>query len=208
MFADRARMGASVRKIAIIDDSTFAPSSGTGTDTHTYTSKTSTGPDTIVFLTWTGQFSTLSGVTYGGVSMTQLVIGGSASNACAIYYISGAQTGNVVVTFTGSISDSQITIASLTNLQSATAVDTDVDSVSPCDMDALDTPGVGGIRLVCFASTVDATGCTWVNATELSDVDIGVDRHSTAYTLGDDGSTISLSAGGGGTDVMVGVSLR
>lgn len=212
MLADRARMAAAAPRedVTIVDDGDAAPSSGAGTATHTYNSQTSTGPKSALLITWreASDFE-LSTVTWNGNSMnilaqTHFVDANGVGAAIAI--ISGAQSGNVVLGFSGSVDDSHITKVSLDNLVSIAARDTDTDTDN-VNLDNLTSPGDGGIRLAAFADKSSGNTVSWTNATELSDLDAGAHRHSAAYDLGDDGGTITPS--GGSTDQAVaGVSLR
>ena len=210
MMAAAAAAVAGVADITIVDDGDAAPSSGTGTATHTYNSQTSTGPSSVVALTWfkSGANTTLSSITWGGVSMSILVQSGTVNASgdnvgAAICIIAGAQSGNIIATFSGSTGDSEITKVSLDNLQNLTAVDTDA---AANDLSALLSPGAGGIRIGASANNAQSTAVSWTNAIEIADLSIGSSRHSAAYDLGDDGGTISCT--GSPRVRTVGVSLR
>lgn len=208
--------GALVRDITVVNDGDAAPSSGLGTATHTYNAKTSTGPFTLVCITWreANTSRTLNGVTWNGVAMTSLVnvrgaIGGGDEAGCAIFAIAGAQSGNIVITFDAGAADSQITILSLANVVSLTPVSTDSEqgSGTATDLDSLLSPGVGGIRIAVLNAAGDTSAITWAVGTEVSDLDAGVWRHSAAYHLGDHADAIGFT-GGTGVTLMAGVSLR
>lgn len=210
----RAAGNAGVADITIVDDGDAAPSSGTGTATHTYDSQTSTGPHTAVIITWQ-DFSdlTLSSLTWNGDAMSILVQGTTNDGQGAAIAIidGGARSGNLVAVFNAACDDSQITKVSLANLQSMTPVDTDLEADitvgGTADLDSLSSPGVGGIRIAGFANRTETTAVTWSNATELSDLNAGAWRHSAGYDLGDDSAAIAAN-GDAETEVIVGVSLR
>lgn len=198
--------------IAIVDDGDAAPSSGTTTDTHTYDSQTSVGPTTVLAITWDASTPrTLSTATWNGVAMAILDQVSDSDVGAAIAIISGAQSGSVVLTFSGTLADSHITKISLANLRSHTPVDVDEGNVTAnsLTLSALASPGVGGIRIVVAATNQQGTGNTWTNATEISDLSASaVLRHSAAYDLGDDGGNIVVENGAGEDICAVGVSLR
>jgi hypothetical protein len=188
--------------ITPVDDGDAAPSSGAGTSTHTFGSQSSTGPFSFVKITWiedTGSDRTITSATWGGAATTipvQEFMPTAVEDGigAAILYIAGAQTGNIVVNFSGDVEDSQITKVSLDNVNT-TFIDTDFDAQesTSLNLDALSSPGLGGIRLAVYGNTSDASGCTWTNATEIADLDAGTFRHSAAWDLGDDGTTINCS---------------
>lgn len=204
--------------ITIVDDGDAAPSSGTGTSSHTYNSETSTGPASVVMFTAENSAAfTLSSATWNGSSVDILFQdsfdAGSGTRLCAGFlYASGAQSGNIVLNWSTSVVDSEITIVSLTNLVSSTTVDTDshgAASVTPVDLDAISSPGQGGIRLAIYCSGENATiSGSWSNATELSYVDAGGFQHTTAYDLGNNSTTIDPNRTGDANKLAVAVALR
>lgn len=212
MLATRMRMAGAIGDIALIDDGDAAPSSGTGGTAHTYSSQTSTGPTSVLAITWVGDgaLRTLSSATWNGNAMSILVQRSTGSNwdRAAFVAISGAQSGAIVLNFSGNVSDSHITKISLTNVQSLTPLDTDSaeGEDAALSLASLSSPGEGGIRLAAIAGAADTVDTTWTNATEIADLDAGVERHSVAYDLGDDGTTIS--ADNDGFQTLVGVSIR
>ena len=201
--------------VTLVDDGDAAPSSGTGTATHTYNSQTSTGPVSVIAITWDdGGGRTLDSITWNGVAMTIMVQanvsgGSTAIPGAALCIINGAQSGSVVATFDASCDDSEITKISLSNLQSLTPIDTDSESSTSggSNLDSLASPGTDGIRLTAYAEDNPTASVSWTNATEVSDINGGSWRHSVAYDLGDDATTIEAN-GGGDDEVHVGVSLR
>lgn len=208
-----------VGDIAVTDDGDAQSSSGAGTATLTFNSQTSTGPHSVIGITWhkATTTTTLSSATWGGSSMSILeqiaYDPGNDCIHCAICIIAGAQTGNIVLNFAATITDAEITKLSLSNLQSMTAVDTDEESASAggSDLDSLTTPGTGGVRLAVLMNLGSATAVTWSNASEVSDLSVtsGAEswRHSMAYDLGDDSGAIAGN-GGSNDEAHVGVSLR
>lgn len=208
-------VSAGIGNIAVIDDGDAALSSGGGTSTVTFSAQTSTGPTSVICITWykATTATTLSSITWNGSAMSILEQinrdAGSDTMGAAIAIIDGAQSGDVVATFAASVSESEITKLSLTNVQSLTAVDTDEEGAAAggSDLAALTSPGLGGVRIAAFANLGSAVAVTWSNATEVSDLDAGTYRHSVAYDLGDDATTI-VATGGSNDEVHVGVSLR
>lgn len=201
--------------IAPVDDGDFAPTGGTGTAVHTTATMTSTGPDTVVAITWDNVAAarTVSTVTFNAVGMTELHEAGRATDSnvgCALYYLTGALSGNVVVTFDGTVADSHITILSLDNLISGTAVDVgDAGAATGTgtSMTNLLVPGMGGIRIGVYANDTGTTAVTWTNATEQSDVDAGAHRHSVAWVEGSSNDNI-LADGASDDHQLIGVALR
>lgn len=201
--------------VTVIDDGDVASEEAGGTtDTHTFSSETSTGPDTILCATWIGGFAgavTLTSATWNGSPMTILVQANeaTASLGAAICYISGAQSGDIVLTFSNVATDSAITKLSLVGLSSSTAIDTDSESSAAggADLDSLSSPGSGGVRIATFANATSGTGVTWTNATEVADTSAGSYRHSAGYDSGADATAITADGAAAG-EVIVGVSLR
>lgn len=216
MLADRVRMAAGNTDVQITLDGTHTTAdSGAGTTQHTHNSVTAAGPVSVLFVTHrdAGNVDQVS-ATWDGQAMTQLVHRRNSVEAgpfcsCAIYIIDGAMSGNVVINYAETVDQSAVTAASLRNLESLTAIDTDGENTASgnAKLDALLTPGDGGIRLALFANATAATAATWTNATELTDFASGNHRHSVAYALGDSASTITPDSAGG-IEVVVGVSLR
>lgn len=203
--------------IALIDDGSASSGTQLNSSTATITGLSSTGPHTFLLLTGGCDATALSfsSVTFGGNSCTSLVFVQDAGNQAwaAIYYIAGSQTGNIVVTTSGTPDwDANATIVSLINLQNSSPVDTDSASnasATALSLSALTSPGTGGIRLVAFAHDDDTNGVTPTNATEIDDEDGGAARHWTAYDEGPNATTITAtSAGAANNCAMVGVSMR
>lgn len=210
------RFGAIVNFIA--DDGDAAPSSGVSTSVHTYNSKTSTGPQTILCLTaWDANAPadiSPTSVVWGGTSLTK-IRGTTTENVHASIwgYLGGALSGNIVVTFSAGSSnpdDSEITILSYSGIQSLTAVDSDIgteETGSSISFDALNTFDADGCFVCCAMNEADTTAVTWTNATERSDLDAGSFRHTVANGTGTPSGTITCS-GGSADWSFVGVSLR
>lgn len=207
------------RDVAFVDHGDATSGTISSGDTATLTGLTSSGPHTYVLLTGGADGSTvsISTVTFGGNSMTEKVFVQSAAGDdwAAIYYIAGAQTGDIVVTLSSAISwDAAATAVSATGLRSATNIDTDTavsDSATSLSLSALTTPGDGGARLVSFSHSASAGTVTPTNLTEMSDIDGGSTRHVAGYDLGDDGTTITCTtteSPGLTRCAMVGISIR
>ena len=200
-------------------DGDFAPDSGTGTAAHTYNSITA-GPISAVArsgvaITWdnAGAVRTVSGVTFDGNAMTESHEAGRATGlnvGCAFYIIDDSQSGNIVVTFDGTVDDSHITVVSLEDVISETPVDVGNAGAATgtgTSMTNLLVPGMGGIRIAVYANDTGTTAVTWTNATEQSDVDAGSHRHSVAWVEGN--SNDNIKADGASDDhQLVGVALR
>lgn len=198
---------------APVDDGDATNSSGLAS--HTYAAQTSTGPVTVLGITWgDGSSRTLNSATWNGDAVSILVqqvvaMGAGFGNAAICIIGGGARSGNLVLNFSGTVLDSEITKLSVSNLISIMAIDTDDETSAGggADLDSLLSPGIGGIRIGVFANDADTTGVTWTNATEVSDIEVTNHRHSVAYDLGDNATTITADGGAVG-EVIVGVSLR
>jgi len=198
--------------ITVIDDGDYSQSGSS--DPFTFTA-TSTGPVTVVVVTYSNaSFSarTISGVTFDGNAMDELVQHNSTVTqtvGSGIYIIDGAQSGTVSVNMSGTTNDGHITVLSLENLQSTTAVDTDEDyhATSTTTLSALTNPGSGGVVIVGYSNGEDTSAITFTNATELDDLDAGTMRHGVAYVLGNPAGNISAD-GGTNDGVLVAASLR
>jgi hypothetical protein len=217
MLADRLRITGG-GPIILIDDGS-AGSGAVMSDTATITGLSSTGPHTIILITGgvDSDAIAINSVTFGGnaaTALTSFVIDSANQAFVQIWYIAGAQTGDIVVTLGGSSQwAASATIVSLINLLSSTAVDTDTaesNLATSLSLSALASPGAGGIRLVVFSHDVDGEAITPTNATEIDDEDLSSNtRHWTGYDLGDDGTTITCAnAGTANNCAMAGVSLR
>lgn len=208
-----------VADIEITDDGDFALSSGGTTATHTFNSVVTSRADSFALITWNDdQTITLDTATWGGNAcsiLVQATTTAATRRGCAIIHRAGTQTGNIVLTFSAACTSSHVTAVSLDNLQSSTPVDTDSDvrasgDATSNDLDALAAPGVGGIRLAVQSNSSDTTALTWTNATEVSDLDAGSNRHTAAYDLGNNSSTINTSQSSNSFAIraICGVSMR
>lgn len=120
-----------------------------------------------------GTFS-ISSVSIGGVSATEVVTAGQASSVPSGIYIAAVPTGatgDVVLTFNSTMSRVGMTMARITGISSATATDTASDTTSSLSA-GIDIPAGG----VCFGGAVssDATpdDITWTNLTELEQINV------------------------------------
>lgn len=206
--------GGALPAIEVTDDGdSTAESSGGGSNAHTHTSESSTGPISILGAFWSDPTdTTLNSVTWGGSAVTILVQAHRSNIGCAIGIISGAQTGNVVLNFSGSVDDSCLTKISLNNLLSMSAKDTDssTSAAGSASLTALTTPGAGGVRIAVYGSETDSA-VTWTGATEIADFSLtsgaATARMSAAYDLGDDSGTITADVDAA-DEAICGVSLR
>lgn len=205
--------------ITVADDGDFAISSGSGGTAHTFNSVVTTKATSFALVTWSDASTlTISSATWGGAAcsiLAQVSSGASTRTGSAILAIAGAQTGNLVINFSAACDSSRVSAISADGVVSLTPVDTDTSfiefgSSTSCDLDNLTAPGVGGLRLAVGTSFADTTAWTWTNATEVSDLDAGVWRHSAAYDLGNNGTTISTSqsTNSGASRTIAGVSIR
>jgi hypothetical protein len=212
--------GKVVPAIAITDDFTGGPSSGAGTSAHTYSSKTSTQSSVLVLLSYQDSGSdTVSSVTWNGVSGTILVqnvstVDTNRQGVAIVGWTGGTLSGNIVVNFSASVTNSYVTIASLSNLVSLTPITTGsvayASGVSTAASLTLTTPGIGGIRVYLWNRFNNTAGAltTWTGATELSDVDVGSWTHSTAYSLGNNSGSVNPNNNTTNGRALAGVSLR
>jgi hypothetical protein len=207
-----------VGTVSVTDDGDHLSPSGLGTAIHTIAAATSTGPYTVVLITWSDAAAqTLSSLTWNGNAMTILVQDTEATDSigAAIAIISGAQSGSIVATFSGAVDASGLTVVSLNNLSSTTPIDTDsdTDGGGAASLAALDSPGADGVRLCAYANGQSPNAITWTNATELADSAVlgsGYNyRHSAGYDAGADATAITANSSvGTNPEAIVGVSLR
>ena len=211
MLATRMRMAPVLGPVELTDDGDNAiQDTGFGTDTHTHDDQSSTGPVSVLAIFWRDADDiALSGVTWGGATVAILVQAHRANAGAAIAIIKGAQTGDVVLTFADIVNDTSLTVMSLKNLRSRSAIDTDTSTHASggASLTSLASPGVGGIRIAAWTNDDDTNTVTWTGATEISDVDGSSHRFSAAYDLGDDNGTITAN-GGSDEEAICGVSLR
>ena len=176
--------------------------------------------DSVIAITWdnVGAVRTVTGVTFDGNTMTELHEAGRATGlnvGCAIYLITGSQSGDIVVTFDGTVDNSQITVVALEDEISGTPVDVgDAGAATGTgtSMTNLLTPGMGGVRIAVYANDDPTTAVTWTNAVEFTDVAVGPvsapsHRHSVAYVL--QNSDDDINADGASDDhQLIGIALR
>lgn len=186
----KGRRAASLGAITVTDDGDFSPT-GEGTNTHTYASTASTGPYSLVCLTW-GNISarSISGVTWGGVAMTEVVaINGVAAvgyPGAAIFGIAGAQTGDIVATFSGLTSRSHLTVTSLSRAGTLHDSASARGSNSAQAFSNLScSSGNGATICVMCHDTDGGAGTTWNDVDgELVDVADSGQQHTVAYKYG------------------------
>lgn len=205
--------GGGVLPVELIDDGDdIAPDTNSG-GVLTFNSKTSTGPDTLILYSWTntGATRTLSTMTFNGNSMDILkqdVISSGERPGAAIAIISGAQSGNVVATMSGTTVIGSITIVSAVNLRSLLASSTDSNTGTGADitLTSLASAGNKGASIAVFVNNSGIISTTWTNATEIADFGNSQNRHSVAWVIGS--LTGNIKADGATDDQsIVGVSL-
>ena len=209
--------GGSSSAVAFVsDDGNHPADSGTGGNTHTFDALSSTGPDTIVKVTWTdGSTHVLNTLTFNGnscVIIIQNTKGSGEHVGAAICAIRGAQSGDIVATFDGNVNDSHLTILSFSSINSFTALDTDTlqGNGTNYSFTGLTISLSRGCSLVAAASGDNNTSFIWVNAIEVSDVRAGAfsHTHTAAYALGTLAGTIVGTAADSNDRVGAAVSLR
>lgn len=196
--------------VTVTDDGDVAsPTSGASTSIHRFAAQTSTGPFSILCIGINSSSVTLVSAMWNSSAMTIHVQQASSNKGCAIASIAGTQSGEIALTFSGSLTDSSITKLSLNNVRSRTAIDTDAEAHASggADLDSLASPGIGGIRVAMYVNGTQGTAVSWTNATEVSDFDAGQFRHSVAYDTGPDATAITAD-GASDAEAIVGVSWR
>ena len=197
----------------VADDGFSTQTSGGGTASHTHSSKTSTGPQTVLLVhAWDGSPRTLNSATFNGNALTIMYqvttdISISSDVMFAFLFIVGAQSGNIVLTFDAATDDSYITIVSIKNLISTTPIDTDshferVSQGGNVLLDNLASPGAAGIRFGVGGGA--GTPISPTGATVLTDTG----GQAAVYDLGDDSGTITFPFDTGSSRGVAGVSLR
>lgn len=200
--------------VSYVDNGGAPPNSGTGTDTHTFNSKTTTGNASVVVISWADASSnTLSSMTFNGNSMNILVQANRATDnnvGAAICIISGAQSGDVVATFSSAVDGSAATFISLFNPRSIVAVDTDTAGAATgtgSALAALIGGAFGSITIAGYTNDTSGTSVTWTNATEITDNALTSGRHSVGVTLGQPAGDL-IADGANDDHQTVGVVLR
>lgn len=119
---------------------------------------------------------TISSVTVGGISATAIVTDDVTNfffYRLSLYIVAvpTGSTASVVVTASGACDAAAISVWAAYDLNSATAVDSDVspDSVSPFDVPSMST-SADGILVAATTYFSDAGSVAWTNATERSDL--------------------------------------
>lgn len=212
--------GKTLGAIGITDDGDFDADASTTSTTRTWTSLSSTGPKTIVAVTWRQNNTNgdLVSGTWNGDAVTVIAqfdqpeFTTPQTNYIAFIGIDGARSGDLVLTFANGVQGARATVLSLTNLQSYTYVDTDVSgsigTAASRSLTALASAGAGGIRIAATAATSTTVSITWTGATEVSDDAGSQHRHSVAYALGAGAGTITETPSSSAFGLIAGVSLR
>jgi hypothetical protein len=198
-----------------------AQDSGSGTSTLTLSSKSKDDPHMVLFVQWhngTAAAKSLSTITWNGNSGSIIVqrnqFGSSSTIGGAIVYIAGPQSGNIVLTFSGSIATATVRAAGLIGLQSSTAVDTDSDGHNSgggttSTLTALTNAGNQGIVLVFYVNDDQTTSITPTNVgVTQTEGDSGTNtRHLIGYDEGIPAGNYTC-VGGDHNQVMLGASFR
>ncbi|GEM_PF-5918026 len=188
----------------------FHDNPDSGSSTRTWATRSAAGP--FVFLCVTSAFSSggFTSATFGGnaCNLVAAVPTGSGAYKAAIFSIRGPQSGDVVITATGTQQTPYLSVLSTSNVQDIAGRGTSQeDTGSEPGVMTVASPGPGGLRLFVFTSTFQLSPVTWTNATELVDTNQGSDRHAVAYSLGDDGSQVTADQNGGDIG-MIGEGFR
>lgn len=209
-----AQIGAFVTQV---DDGDFAPTSGAATSSHTWSSLSSTGPTTVIIVTWRSNLSprTLNSATFDGINLIIAVQDNQPtafdSIGSAILIVSGTfSSKSLVLNWSGTMSDSHITVLSLANLISLTPKSTDFNHAPTGNGDpliALNDAGAKGITIAGFGNRGSTSAISWANAVERSDLDAGAFRHSCATQLGLLAGDIDAT-GSSNDHAIVGASFR
>jgi hypothetical protein len=117
---------------------------------------------------------TLTSATIGGISATVVMnvgaaLGGAAS-AIIIADVPTGTSGDVALTFDGTVLRSVVNLWSVTDLNSATASDTASDNGATANAftTTIDVPA-GGFAVACVNSNDSSSSWTWTNLTEVDD---------------------------------------
>jgi hypothetical protein len=200
MIRGRRRAGAGPIEL-IADGITEENDSGNNATVHTFLGQLSTGPFSLIALTWYmgGTHRNITSITWGGVAMGGIIHSTSLDTG-------GADR--------GAVNKSVLNKISLRNLQSMNVVDSGfvwTQNVNPLILTGLNSPTLGGIRIAVAGkgSDNDPSVWTWAGATILADVTVADvnHRHSVAYKLGDESGDIAYGPGHYPL-VLAGASLR
>lgn len=171
--------------------------------------------DRLVIVAATGNMTSgeISGVTCGGIAMTEVVKANGSGRATGIYslVVASGTTATIVVSYTGTSVQSSISVYTLTSLSSTTAThtasNTGVDSVATA---SINYSAYGAVIGVCIID--DTPDVTWTNLTENYDAGIEVSSgHSAAsktVTTTVTGESVSVTFSGSDNHSLVVASWR
>lgn len=176
----------------------------TGTTTRTATAVNSDGPNTIAIVTWvrtSEDDAVITSATIDGNSMGIAVQNvHSPSNkcfGCAILTDSNGPHSSVslVINYDNAVNTTRITVISVDGVASMTPQDTDTQSgdAATISFSGLIGAGTGGLYVAAAANRTEGTAFTWGNATEISDEDVGEQRHGVAVGLDDPAGTVTAT---------------
>lgn len=141
---------------------------------------------------------TISGITCGGVAMTQAVkISTAQVTTCGIYILNVAAgtTADIVVTYSGGMTNCRIEVYTLNGLSSATPADT-LETVTTDDNPSGAIDFKGGGAVIGIAVGASAASMTWTNLSEDADtyVETAVDiSTASASPASDSTPTVSVT---------------
>ena len=155
--------------------------------------------------------SSISSVTIGGVTATQIRTVGAGLNT-AIFSASGVTgtTADVVVTLSGTASRCLVAVYALYNLRSTTPVDSDITfTLSGSSLSRTVDTQADGVIVAAASATGSGRTFTWTGATENYDTVIETaDSYSGASTLttSNTTTTVSFTIAGGGTGLTYAIA--
>ncbi len=203
--------------IAVIDDG--GDDDFKNTTIHTYTSRTCTGPACYISVGWISDTveRNLNSMTFNGNTISIKVqrhrAAGIVWHACAIGVISGAQSGNLVFNFSGTVTSSYYRLLSARNVRNTNPTDTDSYSsdTNSITLSALIPPSSGGLEIAAMVLDDTLLPVTWTPSPEVKTLFDGAPdaRWSVAYRLGGLGGSGDIKwTAAGDNQATVGVALR
>lgn len=182
--------------------------------TQTYSSHAIGTPsaDRLVVVGISAQFGsngTISGVTVGGVSMDQVIAGADLRLPCVLFskIVAAGTTADIVVTHsTSSQNTSNISVWTITGLNSTTAEDTGGSEVDPL-VDTLDI-SAGGVAIGHMGRNESSGSVAWTNLTEQSDaVSENLLYSSAGDSFASSQSALSITANPTGSNAAISMVL-
>lgn len=150
--------------------------------------------------------ATVSAVTVGGVSATQVVTATNSDNAVSLWIaaVPTGTTGDVVVTLSTGVLRCAIQVYRLTGIASPVPYHTVTGSGTGTASGALNIPA-GGVAIGCAVQGTTTTAATWAGLTEDYDAQVEVITASSAsgtFASPQTGLTVSCTFGGGAAAIV------